>query len=132
MGDIRLSAKHGINPSLEQCFVCGEAKGVVLFGRLPQDQEAPKQVCLDQEPCPKCKGYMAQGVILISVREPKDPEEHKNPYRTGGWCVVREDMIRRVFTGPAVEQVLRKRVAFMPDAAWDLIGLPREADKGGE
>jgi hypothetical protein len=37
---IRLSEKHGVNPSLMLCFYCGEASGVALLGRLKGDQDS--------------------------------------------------------------------------------------------
>jgi hypothetical protein len=131
---LRLSEQHGVNPSVEQCFVCMKDVGVVLFGQMKGDAEAPRKVCLgpDSEPCDECKGHMEMGIILISVDESKTTDE-KNPWRSGGWVVVKEDMIRRMFNPPElVEQVLKKRVAFMPDEAWDMIGLPRGGDDGPE
>lgn len=143
---IQLSEEHGVNPSLEQCFVCGESKGVVLFGQISNkraealndaglstgwssrdnDHAAPRQVCMDQEPCNECKKHMKMGIILISVDEEKSGKDMQNPYRTGGWVVVTEDFIKRTFNPPElVEDVLKRRMAFMPDEAWDMIGLPR-------
>ena len=122
---IRLSKKHGLNPSLMQCFVCMEDVGVALLGQMKNDAEAPRRICLDHEPCDKCQAHMEQGIVLISVDE-NQSSDMQNPYRTGGWCVVREDFVQRVFSPPElVEQVLRKRMAFLPDDAWDMIGLPR-------
>lgn len=133
---IRLSEKHGVNPSVEQCFVCLKDVGVVLFGKInagrharpaDRDPQAPHKVCFghNSEPCAECKKHMEMGVILISVDEAKTDDE-RNPYRTGGWCVVNEDFIKRVFQpDELVEHVLKRRMAFMPDEAWDMIGLPR-------
>jgi len=117
-GSIRISEKFGVNPSLMQCFVCLEPKGVVLFGKLKEDVEAPRQVCLDREPCDKCKEYMKQGIILISIR---DGESGNDPYRTGGWVVVKEEALQKVITDPAL---LEKRIMFVPDTAWKMLGLP--------
>ena len=79
---IQLSPQHGVNPSVEQCFVCMKDVGVVLFGRMRGDAEAPRKVCLpNREPCDECKGYMDQGVILISVDESKT-DDPQNPWRS--------------------------------------------------
>jgi hypothetical protein len=121
-GSIRVSRKHGVNPSVERCFYCGEATGVVLFGQLAGDREAPRDVVLDRVPCAACKAWMAQGVICISVR---DGESGENPYRTGGWVVLTADAVQRIFHGEVVVHVLKSRVCFIPDEAWDAIGLPR-------
>lgn len=51
---IILSEKYGVNPSIEICTVCGEdLNNIILFGKLKDDIEAPKQVCLGGL-CDKC------------------------------------------------------------------------------
>jgi hypothetical protein len=121
-----LSPEHGLNPSLEQCFVCMKDVRVILFGRMKGDAEAPRRVCLDKEPCADCKKWMEQGVVLISVDEEKSKGDMQNPYRTGGWIVVRDDFIERVVQPEELRKaILKKRMAFIPDEAWDMLGLPR-------
>ncbi len=44
--EILCSEKYGLNPSLEICTICNKEMGIVLFGKLKDDVEAPKQVCL--------------------------------------------------------------------------------------
>lgn len=66
---IPISKKHGLNPSLETCFWCGEAMGVVLCGRMKGDAEAPRKMCMGLDPCPKCKANFALGVQLIEVTD---------------------------------------------------------------
>lgn len=129
---IQLSPQYGVNPALEQCFVCMKDVGVVLFGRLRDDAEAPRKVCLPgREPCDECKGYMEQGVILISVDESKT-DDPQNPWRSGGWIVVRDAAIKRLISNAELrDHILKKRVAFIPDQAWDALGFPRgEQDAG--
>lgn len=123
---IRLSEKHGVNPSVEQCFYCMKDMGVVLFGRMKGDVKAPYKVCLpDQEPCAQCKEYMKQGVVLVSVRDPAPGDDQNNPYRTGGWVVVKDDLIRKaVKPKELVDNILKKRVAFIPETVWKSMGLP--------
>jgi len=121
---LRLSEKHGVNPAIPRCYLCGEDKNeVVLFGKLKGDVEAPRNPVIDQEPCTTCKGYMEMGIILISVRD----EEGDNPYRTGGWCVVKEVALERIGIQPPelLNDILKMRSAFIPDQLWDMIGLPR-------
>lgn len=122
---IYLSPAHGVNPSVEKCFFCLEDRGVVLFGRLKGDAEAPRTVVLNKEPCDNCRELMGRGIILISVDESKS-EDRQNPWRSGGWCVVKDEAVRRMITTPELlDAVLEKRMAFVPDDAWDKIGLPR-------
>ena len=118
---IRLSEKYGVNPTIPICYLCGEEKNeIVLFGRRPNDVEAPKHACIDKAPCDKCKGYMEQGIILISVKS--QVYNDVEPYRTGGWVVIKEEAAKRMFG----DHVGKSRVAFVSDEAWDKIGLPRE------
>lgn len=125
-GGIVLSQKHGLNPALEQCFCCGEVKSLVLFGKLRGDQQAPSKVCLSKAPCEDCARLMQQGVVLISV-DPALTDDEQNPHRTGGWCVVRDEMIKRVVKGKACDDILLQRIAFVPDDVWDGLGLPRSS-----
>lgn len=111
------------------CFFCNKNdNGVIaLPGRIDaEDSEAPRRAVIDFTPCPECKGFMEQGVILISVREPKNEEEECNPYRTGGWVVVKEEFIKRVVQPEDhAKAICKKRVAFIPDEAWNALGLPK-------
>lgn len=50
---IILSDKHGVNASVEMCMLCGEALGIIMFGKLPNDEKAPDEVCLGHI-CDKC------------------------------------------------------------------------------
>lgn len=122
---LRLSPEHGVNPTIPKCFLCGEDKNeIILMGKLKGDVEAPRGAVFDYEPCDKCKEHMNQGVILISVDEEKSKGDMKNPYRTGGWCVVKDEVVGRMVTDPELrETILKQRVAFIPDDAWELLGL---------
>ena len=127
---IRLSPKHGVNPVIPKCFYCNEDKNeVILAGRLKGDAEAPRNAVWDMEPCDKCKGYMKQGIILISVDEEKSDDE-RNPYRTGGWVVIKEKAVRHMMTEEAANEICKRRVGFVPDEVWDAIGLPRGKPDG--
>lgn len=98
------------------CFFCNKSKGIMLDRRLRET--LPREACYDKEPCDDCKNYMSQGIILISV---KDGESGDNPYRTGGWVVIKEQAALKVFD----KEVLEKRVCFVEDTAWEKLGLPK-------
>ena len=132
-GSIRVSPKHGVNPSIGVCFICGKDDGtVVLPGVLHRkddrgvviehDVEAPRRACWSKEPCPNCKGLMQEGVVLISV-DPKKSDNKEDPYRSGGWVVVSEAYVKRIFNVHDV--LLRVRMGFLEDEVWDKLGLPR-------
>ena len=122
--NIRLSPKHGVNPSINVCFYCGEDKNeLILPGMMKGDAEAPHRAVWNKEPCDKCKGYMEQGVILIEVDESKTTNMN-NPWRTGRLSVVTENFIRRIFQPPElVEDVCKRRMAFIPVDTYELLGL---------
>ena len=50
---IELSPKHGVNPSIIVCPICGKDVGIALLGKLKGDVEAPKTVQGDM--CDECK-----------------------------------------------------------------------------
>lgn len=76
---IVVSPKHGVNPSMCRCTICGKTYGVALLGKLKGDAEAPKEVF--EGLCGDCQGVMDKGgVIILEVR---DGETGDNPYRTG-------------------------------------------------
>ncbi len=66
--NIRLSPKHGINPSITVCPLCGKDVGLALHGILKGDAEAPKHI-LDNAPCETCcnelDSYKDIGFIVL-------------------------------------------------------------------
>jgi hypothetical protein len=124
--EIRLSPEHGVNPAVPLCFYCLRPKGEDdLAGRLKGDAEAPHNAVFDRVPCDECKEWMKAGVILIATRD-GEPDAEQNPHRTGGWVVLTDDAVRRLMTPPELaEEALKRRVAFVPDAAWEKMGLKR-------
>jgi len=85
---MRLHPKHGLNPSLDRCFWCGEAVGVVLLG-YNKDQEAPRDLVSSYEPCSGCKDQMALGVTLMEADNGRRP--------TGRWLVITSEAAERIF-----------------------------------
>jgi hypothetical protein len=138
-----LHKKHGANPSMTQCFYCGKGKEILLVGAstgkfkeagvaVSKDGKMPMYAgVFDMEPCDECKGYMEQGILLISVR---DGTEDRGPdaYRTGGWVVVKDKPFKECF-GWLPEELLaslvKQRWSYIPDTVWDGVGLPRREKK---
>lgn len=104
------------------CFFCNEPSGVVLDRRLRKT--LPRQAVYDHHPCQKCEGYMKQGIIFISVR---DGESGSNPYRSGGWWVIKEEAVRKMFghNEDLLGRILQYRFTFIPDEACKQLGLER-------
>lgn len=61
---IKFSPKHGLNPSIIVCPICGKDTSIALFGMLKGDKEAPKEVKGDL--CNECKKKYIQIIEVES------------------------------------------------------------------
>jgi hypothetical protein len=118
-GSIRLHPEFGVNPTIPQCYLCGEDKGEVALLGAAYKGQAPMHMCIDKEPCDNCKGYMKQGVIFVGV---VDGANHDNPARTGRYCVIKDEAVQRMLKDS--KEVLQKRAAFIEESIWKRLGLP--------
>lgn len=104
---IKLSPKHGVNPTIPLCFWCGQEKNEIALmghigdGRKGEDIEAPRNMVLDFNPCDKCLEQMALGVTCVEVVDipPYEnmPEFVDGYYPTGRWGVLTTDAVKRIF-----------------------------------
>jgi hypothetical protein len=60
---IRISEKHGVNPSITICPICGKETGIALLGKLKGDKEAPMRMLSD--PCDDCVSKLGDDKIYI-------------------------------------------------------------------
>ena len=103
MSSIKISEKHGVNPSLDVCFWCGKDKGVALFGRMKGDAEAPRRAVTSYDPCDECEEKFGFGVALVEVAEyPREEgmppiDKSRGFYPTGRWLVMKKDAADRLF-----------------------------------
>ena len=97
---IKLSKKHGLNPTMNVCFYCGETKELLLLGRLKNDEEAPRTVCTDLEPCDNCKEKFQEGILLIEVFSKTDTDT------TGNYWLVSSEAVNS-------KEILTKGKAFI-------------------
>ena len=127
---IKLSKKHGVNPTIPICFWCGEEKNeVVLLGELKDDAEASKNMIVDYEPCDACKELFSKGIQIIGVVDqpvvdgmfPIIVNDDVELYPTGSMLLVSEDFIVR-FSAANVEhdanlldKVLKHRKLMLPE-----------------
>ena len=99
---IKLSPKHGLNPTIPVCFWCGEDKNeIALIGQVNKnDDEMPMHTCLDFEPCETCKSKMALGITVIEATQTpniaSDIPMQSGAYPTGRWSVVTRNFIKRL------------------------------------
>lgn len=69
---IILSEKHGVNPSIMVCPICGKDTGIALLGKLPKDEQAPKYI--QGEMCEDCKKLSEKDyTFAMTVDENKHP-----------------------------------------------------------
>ena len=114
-GFIRVSEKHGVNPSLLNCFFCGESKGIALLGRLPGDKEAPHAIVADYEPCDKCQEKQKEYILAIEVTgvQPSDnrPPIQNDAYPTGRSIWIRDRAFRNICSDAKLaDAIIEKRV----------------------
>lgn len=77
---INFSPKYGVNPSVLHCFICGKGIGLVLFGKLKGDAEAPHDISNPNELCDDCKKALEKGKFILEV---ENNSNKNNPKRTG-------------------------------------------------
>ena len=60
---VTLSKKHGLNPSITVCPICGKETGIALLGKLKEDKEAPRKIIGDL--CDDCISKLGNDKIYI-------------------------------------------------------------------
>lgn len=60
---VTLSKKHGVNPSITVCPICGKEIGIALLGKLKGDEEAPRKIIGDL--CDDCISKLDNDKIYI-------------------------------------------------------------------
>lgn len=123
---IKISQKHGVNPTIPICFWCRKEKNeIALLGKLPGDAEAPRSAWLmgDYEPCDACKKLREQGIDLMEATDfptinPRQPAWH-GAYPTGRHMILRENAIRAIFTPDVADDLCKRRIGFMDKEAFE-------------
>lgn len=122
---IHVSKKHGVNPSLDLCFWCGEAKGVALLGYLPNDAEAPREMVTSYDPCDTCKSQFESGITFIEVSASplakNQPPIQKDIYPTGNVLVVKEEAVSRIFTEPQTSEIIKARTCLLDQETFAML-----------
>lgn len=130
---IRVSEKHGVNPTLGICFWCGEDDGTIgLLGKLKGDVEAPRKMMLGYEPCDTCKEGIALGVAIMEASSfpafDNQPKIKKGCYPTGRWSVITREAAERLFTDDVIEAVLKHGRTFMDVETYEALGLHEQPE----
>lgn len=61
--DITLSKKHGLNPSMVICPICGKKESIAILGHIKGDKEAPRKIIGDL--CDDCISKLGNDKIYI-------------------------------------------------------------------
>ena len=122
---IKISPKHGLNPSMGMCFWCHQPTGEILIpGKIDkEDSEAPKYMVTSYEPCDACREKMEQGVTFMGVVD-KQPEDKRpaiatnqtNPetgelcdlYPTGSIVTLREEAVDKIISDPNIAANIKR------------------------
>ncbi len=110
--NIKISEKHGVNPSLEICFYCGESIGVALLGKLPNDEKAPNKIVTSYTPCDKCKETFSKGVLVLEyITVPTGyPTIRPDIYPTGRFAGITKEAAKRIFNSEKPTILISKEI----------------------
>jgi hypothetical protein len=125
-----------LGAALTKCFFCGEDDAIVINRHLSK-HEAKKVnemhgMVIDMTPCSKCKELMSQGIILMTFNPAlSDTDWNKepipNPYRTGGFFVVRDEACQRFMPPELYDWAKKSRWMFIEDEVAGVLGLTDRA-----
>ena len=116
-----ISKKHGVNPAMMLCPICGGDSGLALLGRLKNDAKAPRRMV--GNPCDQCIEFMKKGIIVVSCKD-GEPDT-----RTGKLIVMKDDadLFNTEYLGVEMSKTVKeKRVLIMSDSDWLDLGFPTE------
>lgn len=120
---IKISPKHGLNPTCLVCPICGKDTSLALLGRLKDDSKAPRQM-RDREPCEACQadieGYKAQGFVFFVISD--EYEKHQDE-ATPWQFFISLSVVKR----EAAEEMLKDTASgacFVSRTTGTAIGLP--------
>lgn len=133
MKDIKISPKHGLNPSVVICPCCGGEDGVALYGKLMDDAEAPRKV-YNHSPCQNCitkfEEYKQQGFVIFviddSFEDSKNNQNNMTPWMFFKEVhVVKREVAQRMFTDPSL---VDKGAAFTCESTARSMGLKQPTE----
>ena len=121
--------------ALTKCYFCGDGDRIimnrVLTTSLAAKVESMNGKVIDMEPCNKCRHFMSLGVIFLTIDpEKSEPNWNKppaslrfeekrqwfpNPYRTGGFFVVKDEAVKKMLPEELATYALKERYMFIEE-----------------
>ena len=134
---IKMSPKHGANPTIPICFWCGENREeVALLVKINKnDDKAPMNCIIDYEPCDKCKAAMKSGICLMGMS--KTPLFENQPrlshgYPTSQFIVVKPQALDYLIQDETLRaSILKFGKAFIEQALLESLMGNTEKNNGG-
>lgn len=121
MSGIRIHPKHGLNPTMVVCELCGEETGEIALLGAAYKNEAPRHMMVNHSICDKCKANLDNGYIALMEARMVRGE----PQRTGGLLFIKEEAAARLFNVP----MGGSKIAFIePEAFTKLQKMAEEAE----
>lgn len=114
--NIKLSPKHGLNPTIPVCAWCGEPKNeIALMGQIGdrrkgEDLEAPRNCILDYEPCDHCKEQWSLGVAVLEATT-KRPEPYRPPMQKDKGVDIYPTMRMVVISAESASQIFGQEMS---------------------
>jgi len=102
---LRLHRKYGVNPTICQCFICGNDKNEIALLGANYKEEAPMKMIINFEPCDTCLEKMKIYVVLIESLSSVKPFENM----TGQIIWIKHEAFTKLFNCP----VPSKGIAFI-------------------
>ena len=117
---INLHPKYGLNPTLGICNWCGEESGEIGLLGFNGGKEAPRHAILSDEPCPKCKAHLSEGITVMLMT--------CEGGRRLAWIVAKEEPFLAMLNGDTKEEVRKKRRCAVGLETWEAMGLAYPKD----
>lgn len=109
------------------CPCCGKKdekqSELLIHQRFEDLSKIDKQITGFGTFCDECKEITTKAVACVVVDESKS-DDMQNPYRTGNIFGLSEDWCHKALPESMCEQVLKKRMFFMPHTDAIQLGLP--------
>jgi hypothetical protein len=129
-------SKDTLGVALTKCFYCGDDSDIIINSKLTEanakNVETLHGKVITTEPCTTCKTYMEVGIIVITY-DPDKTTDSNNPYRTGGFFVIKEDAVRSWYDNDdAFNEINNVRCLLMEHKLAEQLGLFALADSQNE